>query len=115
MRFELAIFVLDYVVESMWLVVMMSVGLTVGARRRRLIARLSVGGAPISWPAQPFASSRVLPSPRIQHFIPFIAETMERDADPATHFFPDGNVDLYGALGVEKEAGADEIKKAYRK
>ena len=40
---------------------------------------------------------------------------MERDADPATHFFPDGKVELYGALGVETEAGADEIKKAYRK
>lgn len=40
---------------------------------------------------------------------------MERDADPALQFFPDGEVDLYGALGVGKEATQEEIKKAYRK
>ena len=37
------------------------------------------------------------------------------DADPALQFFAEGEVDLYGALGVSKEATADEIKRAYRK
>lgn len=40
---------------------------------------------------------------------------MDDKADPALQFFPDGEVDLYGALQVNKEAGQDEIKKAYRK
>ncbi|CAO1625765.1 unnamed protein product [Parajaminaea phylloscopi] len=40
---------------------------------------------------------------------------MDRDADPALQFFPDGEVDLYGALAIKKDASADEIKKAYRK
>ncbi|PWN37076.1 DnaJ-domain-containing protein [Meira miltonrushii] len=40
---------------------------------------------------------------------------MNDEADPALQFFPDGKVDLYGALGVNKEATEDEIKKAYRK
>lgn len=31
------------------------------------------------------------------------------------NFFPEGEVDLYAALGVEATASADEIKKAYRK
>ncbi|CAO1637898.1 unnamed protein product [Sympodiomycopsis kandeliae] len=40
---------------------------------------------------------------------------MERDQDPALNFFPEGEVDLYGALGVQSTSTADEIKKAYRK
>lgn len=40
---------------------------------------------------------------------------MDRDQDPAVQFFPDGNVDLYGALELKAEATQDEIKKAYRK
>ncbi|EPQ31271.1 uncharacterized protein PFL1_01456 [Pseudozyma flocculosa PF-1] len=37
------------------------------------------------------------------------------EEDPALQFFPDGNVDLYATLGVEKSATGDEIKKAYKK
>ncbi|UZJ56063.1 hypothetical protein CBS101457_005383 [Exobasidium rhododendri] len=37
------------------------------------------------------------------------------DADPALQFFKEGEIDLYGALGVVKGASADEIKKGYRK
>lgn len=37
------------------------------------------------------------------------------DADPALQFFEEGKVDLYGALGLTKEATIEEIKKAYRK
>ncbi|SJX64580.1 related to DnaJ protein [Sporisorium reilianum f. sp. reilianum] len=37
------------------------------------------------------------------------------EEDPGLQFFPDGNVDLYGTLGVAKEATQDEIKKAYKK
>lgn len=40
---------------------------------------------------------------------------MDDDIDPALQFFPDGQVDLYGALGVEKDAKEEEIKKAYRR
>lgn len=40
---------------------------------------------------------------------------MDDTADPALQFFPDGKVDLYGALGVAKDASEDAIKKAYRK
>ncbi|KAJ1017742.1 hypothetical protein NDA16_005061 [Ustilago loliicola] len=37
------------------------------------------------------------------------------EEDPGLQFFPDGNVDLYGTLGVAKEATQEEIKKAYKK
>ncbi|EST08760.1 DnaJ [Kalmanozyma brasiliensis GHG001] len=37
------------------------------------------------------------------------------EEDPGLQFFPDGNVDLYGTLGVTKEATQEEIKKAYKK
>lgn len=37
------------------------------------------------------------------------------EQDPGLHFFPDGNVDLYGTLGVDKDATQDQIKKAYKK
>lgn len=37
------------------------------------------------------------------------------EQDPGLHFFPDGNVDLYGTLGVDKDATQEEIKKAYKK
>lgn len=37
------------------------------------------------------------------------------EQDPGLQFFPDGNVDLYGTLGVTKEATQEEIKKAYKK
>lgn len=40
---------------------------------------------------------------------------MDDEADPALQFFPDGEVDLYGALGLTKEASEDDIKRAYRK
>ncbi|KAL9940819.1 hypothetical protein V8E36_000307 [Tilletia maclaganii] len=40
---------------------------------------------------------------------------MNADEDPALQFFPDGKVDLYGALGVEEKATEEEIKKAYRR
>ncbi|MCO5555755.1 hypothetical protein L7F22_009300 [Adiantum nelumboides] len=40
---------------------------------------------------------------------------MNDEADPALQFFPDGKVDLYGALGINKESTEEEIKKAYRK
>jgi DnaJ family protein C protein 9 len=40
---------------------------------------------------------------------------MNDEADPALQFFDEGEVDLYSALGVTKEATFDEIKKAYRK
>ena len=40
---------------------------------------------------------------------------MDDEADPGLHFFPDGNVDLYGTLGVAKEATQEDIKKAYKK
>lgn len=41
--------------------------------------------------------------------------SMDDEADPGLHFFPDGNVDLYGTLGVAKEATQEDIKKAYKK
>ncbi|SPC63168.1 related to DnaJ protein [Ustilago sp. UG-2017b] len=37
------------------------------------------------------------------------------EEDPGLQFFPDGNVDLYGTLGVAKQARPEEIKKAYKK
>ncbi|SPO47610.1 related to DnaJ protein [Moesziomyces antarcticus] len=37
------------------------------------------------------------------------------EQDPGLHFFPDGNVDLYGTLGVDKDATQEQIKKAYKK
>ncbi|SPO30996.1 related to DnaJ protein [Ustilago trichophora] len=37
------------------------------------------------------------------------------EEDPGLQFFPDGNVDLYGTLGVTKESTQEEIKKAYKK
>lgn len=40
---------------------------------------------------------------------------MDSNADPALQFFPDGKVDLYGALQVDKDAAQEEIKKAYRR
>lgn len=40
---------------------------------------------------------------------------MDDQDDPGLQFYPDGNVDLYGTLGVEKTATSDEIKKAYKK
>ena len=40
---------------------------------------------------------------------------MDDHEDPALQFFPDGEVDLYGALGVDKSTSNEEIKKAYRK
>lgn len=40
---------------------------------------------------------------------------MDESEDPSLQFFPDGNVDLYSVLGVNKVASQDEIKKAYRK
>ena len=40
---------------------------------------------------------------------------MDDHPDPALQFFPEGKVDLYGVLGVAKEATGEEIKKAYRK
>ncbi|PWN43453.1 DnaJ-domain-containing protein [Ceraceosorus guamensis] len=35
--------------------------------------------------------------------------------DPALNFFPDGEVDLYGALQLDSSAGSEAIKKAYKK
>lgn len=40
---------------------------------------------------------------------------MNDEEDPALQFFPDGKVDLYGALGVAEDGSADDIKRAYRK
>ncbi|PWY98161.1 DnaJ-domain-containing protein [Testicularia cyperi] len=37
------------------------------------------------------------------------------EEDPGLQFFPDGNIDLYGTLGVAKEATQEDIKKAYKK
>ncbi|CEH15564.1 Molecular chaperone (DnaJ superfamily) [Ceraceosorus bombacis] len=39
---------------------------------------------------------------------------MDQD-DPALNFFPDGEVDLYGALGLDSSAGSEAIKKAYKR
>lgn len=40
---------------------------------------------------------------------------MEEEADPAITFFGEDEVDLYGTLGVEKTATAEDLRKAYRR
>ena len=40
---------------------------------------------------------------------------MDDQEDPALQFFPDGKVDLYATLNVDRDASADAIKKAYKK
>lgn len=68
---------------------------------------------PISLYAKPKSRlsfrTRSLPKINTSHII------MDDQDDPGLQFYPDGNVDLYGTLGVAKAATSDEIKKAYKR